>query len=359
MLIVNLLRELIDGSGSDLHLVSGSRPRIRINGELKDAECETAVVGHDDVWKMFEPLLSQTKKAALENRQDINSSIAWNDSFINARFRICLFWDRCGLSAALRLIPTKIPLLSDLFPPELEATFRSFINRRRGLILVVGATGSGKSTTVAAMIDAINIERSERIFTIEEPIEYGHTSKMSLISQREVGSDVESYEQGGLSVMRADPDVILIGELMTPEAVRIALAAAETGHLVFSTIHADSVSEAVRRLVESFPDNKETMQSMLARSLVTVVTQRLLPRASNTGRVAVHEIMIANSTIRKLIDEGQTDLSLAIEAGRNEGMCTMDDSVLGLYREGAISYDTAWNRVKDRERLGPRPVIVE
>jgi len=361
MALMELLKELVERNASDLHLVAAHAPVIRADGRLIPVEGDTEILEREAVAKLFEPFLSAKQMAALKDKQDIHTSVV-SDSFVSERygearrFRACIFWDLNGVSASLRVIPVNIPTLSQLFPPETEVTFRRFTQQKRGLILVVGATGSGKSTTTASMIETINIERRERIFTIEEPIEYLHTSKTSLISQREVGTDLESFEQGGLSAFRSDPDVILVGEIRTPEALRIALALAETGHLVFSTIHADSVSEAVRRMIESFPDARETMQSMIARSLNAIIGQRLVPRAGGFGRVAAHEIMIVNSRIRRLIDEGKIDLNLAIEAGRGEGMCTMDDSLLGLYRNGSIDYDRAWNFMNDRDRLGPRPV---
>ena len=364
MALMEYLKELVERNASDLHLVAGSPPMIRINGELLPLEHDTNVLGRETVGTLFEPFFSDTQQAMLRNRQDVHTSLV-SDIFSSTqygdaqRFRVCAFWDRHGIGASLRVIPTKIPTLDQLFTPEAEVTFRKLANLRRGLVLVVGPVGSGKSTTVAAMIETINTERCERIFTIEDPIEYAHSSKKSLISQREVGSDVESYEQGGISVMRADPDVVLVGELRTPEAVRIALALAETGHLVFSTIHAESASEAVRRMIEAFPDARDTMQSLVARSLQAVIGQRLVPRAARIGRAPANEIMLMNSRIRRMIGEGQTDLTVAIEAGRDEGMRTMDDSLLSLYRDGTISYEAAWLRIEDRERLGPRPLVAE
>jgi twitching motility protein PilT len=356
-----LLKEVVGRSASDLHLVPGSPPMLRINGFLIPSQAGakgSAILGRDDVRGLFEPFLTARQQAMLDQKQDIHTSIEADDSFMSERpgeairFRICLFWEREGLGAALRSIPVKIPTLSHLFTPETEATFRALIGLKRGLILVVGLTGSGKSTSIASMIDAINTEQCERIFTIEDPIEYVHTSKSSLISQREVGTDVESFEQGGLSAFRSDPDVILVGELRTQEAVRIAVALAETGHLVFATVHANTVSEAVRRMVEAFPETRETMQRMIARSLSAVIAQSLVPRATATGRVPILEIMLVNTRIRRLIEDGETDLSLAIEAGRAEGMRTMDDSVLQFYHNGTITYETAWNRIQNRDRLG-------
>ena len=352
----DLLAEMIERQASDLHLAAKHPPTLRYWGALSPVVLNGEPLGElglDDVDRLFASYLSGEEIAAFRNGRDVNKSIEWKGHL----FRSCFFQTRDGAAAALRLVPTNIPTLEALFGDDV-GTFRSLANLKRGLILTVGPTGSGKSTTTAAMIDEINRTRRERIITIEDPIEYVHQSKESLISQREVGGDIESVEQGALSALRADPDVILIGELRTPEAVRIALALAETGHLVFSTLFAVSVSEAIQRLIESFPDSPDTMRRMLARSFAAVISQRLLPRANGRGRIPVHEILLANSRVRGLIGGGATDLTLAIEAGRNEGMRTMDDAVLAAYRNDDITYDVAWNAVDNRERLGPRPVEV-
>jgi len=376
MTLAEMLTELIQRNGSDLHLVAGSKPTIRINGELNPlsapgenaaivrplSELDNAdILGRSDVQTLLAPHLSERQMADIDARVDVHTSVVIDTPAVSeqygeaGRFRACVFWDRRGLSAALRVIPRKIPALTDLFDPETEPIFRRLTDQRRGLILTVGLVGSGKSTTVAAMVDTINTERAEHIVTIEDPIEYLYTAKKSLISQREVGSDVESYEQGGWSALRSDPDVVVIGEFRTPEAVRIALALADTGHLVFATMHAGSVTEAVRRLVESFAENRAPMQRMISRSLCAVIAQRLVPRAGGVGRVPVNEIMLVNSRIRRMIVDGDDDFDLAIEAGRVEGMQTMDDSVMHRYERGMISYQKAWEIIQDRDRLGPQP----
>jgi len=360
MPLADLLKELVERHGSDLHLVTGVPPVLRIDGDL--TAYGKSELGDDEVWKLLEPFLTDRQKMDLGNRQDIHTSIRLDDVIANERyggaghFRACIFWDSNGLSAALRVIPHIIPSLSQLFSRETDAIFRSITNVKRGLVIIAGPTGSGKSTTLASIVDSINAERNERIFTIEDPVEYLYSSKKSLISQREVGVDVESYEQGGISAMKADPDVVLLGELKVPESVRVALALADTGHLVFATMHARSSSEAVGRLIESFPETKQTMQSTIARTLIAVVTQQLVPKANGGGRVAAHEIMTVNPRIRQMIDNGHTDLEVAIEAGRNEGMCTMDDSLTSLYRNGTISYETACARASDWKMMGPPPV---
>jgi twitching motility protein PilT len=357
MELTDLFSEFITRHASDLHLAAGQAPMLRTWGVLApiliSGSDTPPVLAPDDVDRLFAEYLSGEELAAFRQGRDVQKSIEWEGNL----FRCCFFQDRVGSAAELRLIPTKIPTLTELFGDGAE-TFRDLTKRTRGLILTVGPTGSGKSTTTAAMIDEINRTRSERIIMVEDVIEYVHTSKMSMVSQREVGSSVESVEQGALSVLRADPDVVLIGELRTPEAVRITLALAETGHLVFATMHAVSVSEAIQRLIESFPDARDTMRRMLARSVTAVISQRLLPRANGRGRVPVDEILLSNNRVRTLIAEGATDLTLAMEAGRDQGMRTMDDAILEVYNRGDISYDTAWGRIDDRERLGLKPAEV-
>lgn len=360
MQLSEMLKQLVERNGSDLHLVAGSTPTLRIAGNLTPIDGAGAI-GRVDVRDLLASYLSERQQTMLDDKADVMTSIVTDETYTSnnyggaARFRCCAFWDRNGVGASFRVIPSKIPTLAQLFEPERETLFRRLADMRRGLIVVAGMVGSGKSTTTAAMVETINNERAERIFTIEDPIEYVYSGKKSLISQREVGTDVDSYEQGGLSALRSDPDVVVVGEFRTPEAVRIALALADTGHLVFATLQADSVTESVRRLVEAFPDNKATMRRMLARSLNAIIAQRLLPRASGEGRVPANEIMLVNSRIRRMIDEGDTDFTLAIEAGRDQGMCTMDDCVLELYREGTIDYEKAWINIMDRDRLGRRP----
>ncbi|MEO7718741.1 MAG: PilT/PilU family type 4a pilus ATPase [Capsulimonas sp.] len=357
MELADLLSEFVGRQASDLHLAAGQPPTLRTWGALAPIFVGGGDVpptlASEDVDRLFAEYLSDDELTAFRGGRDVNKSIEWEGNL----FRCCFFQDRAGSAAELRLIPTKIPTLTELFGDG-AGLFRDLTAQKRGLILTVGPTGSGKSTTVAAMIDEINRERCERIITIEDTVEFVHRSKMSMVSQREVGSSVESVEQGALSVLRADPDVVLIGELRTPEAVRITLALAETGHLVFATMHAVSVSEAVQRLIESFPDAQDTMRRMLARSVTAVISQRLLPRANGRGRVPVDEILLSNNRVRTLISDGATDLTLAMEAGRDQGMRTMDDAILEAYSRGDISYDTAWGRIDDRERLGLKPAEV-
>ena len=348
MELKDLLAEFVNRKASDLHLMAQQPPTLRIDGDL--IPLDTPPLEPQAAEQLFAPYVSEAELFALRDGQDVNTSIEW----AGKRFRCCIFRDRTGTSAALRLIPCVVPSLRDLFGERAE-TFRKLTQARRGLILLAGNIGSGKSTTVAAMLNEINGERSERIITIEDPIEYIHSSQKSLFSQREVGKDVESLEHGALSALRADLDVALIGELRTPEAVRIALTLAETGHLVFSTLMADTASEAIQRLVEAFPEGGDRIRRLLARTVLAVIAQRLLPRASLHGRVPVNEILLATPRVRRLIDEGTTDFTLALEAGRGQGMCTMDDAVLTAYRADEISYDTAWNAIGDRERLGEGP----
>ena len=361
MELIDLLLEMVERDASDLHLVTGMPPMLRVRGILEatrlHSDDATVLVG-DEVNRLLDPHLSSKSRTALSDGCDIAQAITLNDGPARerggnaVRFRTCVFRDRLGVSAALRMIPDSIPTLSQIFSQETEDKFRGLLELKKGLILVVGSTGNGKSTTIASMIDAINTERCERIFTIEDPIEYVHHSKKSVVSQREVGSDVDSFEQGGLTALRSDPDIVLISELQTPESVRIAVALAETGHLVFASMQANSVSETITRLLESFPENRDTMQRMFARSFRAVVAQILLPRAGGNGRVPVHEILLTNDEVRAMIQRGETDFTEAMSAGHSAGMCTMDDSVMTLYKSGGITRECALDHLNDQGNMG-------
>lgn len=345
MELADLLQECVKLDALDLHLVAAMRPILRVNGQLVPVDGPSLSAA--DLEGVLAPYLTDHERAQLANGQDIHKSIE-NGS---ERFRACIFHDHAGIAAAVRRLQSKVPNLSDLYATAQAERIRSMLSNRRGLILVVGQTGSGKYTSVAAMINDINLTRSDRILTIEDPIEWVFRSKMSLISQREVGRDVESLEQGGLSALKTDCDVVFIGEIRTPEALRVALALAEIGYLVLTTLHASSTSAAVQRLLDSFPDAKESMRAMISRCLVAVVAQKLLPRSDRPGRAAANEVLIANPRVRSMIATGETDFSLVIEAGRSEGMWAMDDSVMDLYQEGTISIETARGELINRDRI--------
>jgi len=246
--------------------------------------------------------------------------------------------------------------LEDLYH---ETNFRflleSLIKQRRGLIVVTGPAGSGRTTTCMAMLEAINRTRAVRIITLEDPISYELTSKQSLITQRSIGQDVPTYESGAYWAFNQDVDVVFIAELRTLDMVQYAIALAEAGCLVFTKLHVESAAEAIRRLIDVFPEPRDLIRRMLARNLVAVIAQRLVPRSDRPGRVAANEALVVTQRTRQLLMEGSTDLTtgLVMEASRHIGMQTMDDSLVELYRDNIISYETAWLNINDRDRLGP------
>ena len=354
MELSTLLTEMVAQNASDLHLVVGLPPIFRIQGDLvprTSPDKRPALLGVGAVDSLLSPYLSDGQRVQSAER-DLTMTLRQDD----AVFHCQVFRERGRLAAAIRVVPLRIWSLSELgLPPILE----TLTQRRRGLILVTGPTGSGKSTTAAAMVEHINKTRAERIVTIEDRIEYEFRSKLSLITQRQVGEDVENYEQGILSAMNSDLDVALIGELRSMEAVRAALVLAETGHLVFSTLSVETASEAVQRLIEVFPEPRAAIRRLLARTLQAVIAQKLLPvtesyRAkTGKGRTVANEILVMTQRVRQMILEGQTDLTLVMEAGHTHGMQTMDEAILKEYRAGRVSYEVAELHMEDHHRLGP------
>lgn len=351
-----LLAEMVSQKATDLHLVVGLPPILRVNGELTPVttpEKMPNLEGADAVEVLLRPFLEEKQKALMPGH-DLCLTLQQE----NILFRCQLSWERSRLMAAIRVVPSRVPTLEELRLPPI---FEKLTHTRRGLILVTGPAGSGKSTTVTAMIEQINLTRSERIITLEDPIEYLFASKLSLITQRQVGEDVESYEQGVLSAMLSDPDVALIGELRTQETVRAALVLAETGHLVFSTLGVETASEAVQRLIEAFPEPRDAIRRLLARTLQAVIAQQLLPATeahraeTGQGRLAANEILILTGRVRQMILDGQTDFTLAMEAGHADGMQTMDEAVLSHYRAGRVHSDMARSRMQDVTRLDSPP----
>lgn len=353
MALTKLLTELVEQEGSDLHLIVGQPPVFRVHGELRRRE--EAPLDEEAMLALVRPQLSDSDWASVqEQKTDVETTLRIPD----ATFRFHVFRERGRLGAAIRVVPRETPTLDVLYPRERDSineTLHKIIELPRGLVLVTGPTGSGKDTTCAAMIETINQTAARRIITLEDPITYEFVSKKSLITQRSIGEDVVSYEQGAFWAFHEDLDVIFINEMRTLEVVQYALALAETGHLVFSTLHTGTVSEAIMRLIDVFPGPRDLIRRMLARNLAAVLAQQLLPRCDRPGRVAANEVLLMTPRTRQMIEQGQDTYHLAIEANREAGMQTMDDSILGLYRAGVISYETAWNRLIDTERLGPRP----
>jgi len=320
---------------SDVHISSGSVPTIRIDGDISQIP-NAPIYSSEQILEMLHSIMTDAQKKIYQERLELDFAIQVNEDL---RFRVNAFNNMNGPAAVFREIPSEIKTLANLHTPEVV---RSLSNSRKGLILVVGPTGSGKSTTLAALIDQINSTRSHHILTIEDPIEFVHKSKKSLINQREVGSSTLSFVNALKSALREDPDVILVGELRDIETIQLALTAAETGHLVLATLHTSSAFQTINRIIDVFPpEDKAVVRTMLSSSIKAIVSQRLLKQAGG-GRCAAYEILIANSSIRNLIREDQIhQINSIIELGKKTGMRMMKDSINELLQKGFISQETA------------------
>ena len=333
--IENLLEECLRRNASDIHIQYGLPPVLRIDGALTPLSGVPAL--NEDIVRslIFATLDSEQQKILIRDKE-FDYSFAFGDL---ARFRVNAFHERGKLAAAFRLIPNKIRNINELGMPGVVETFANF---PRGLVLVTGPTGSGKSTTLAALIDKINTEKSEHIITIEDPIEFTHKSKRSVVVQREVHYDTFSFSSALKSILREDPDVVLIGEMRDLETIQSAITVAETGHLVFATLHTNSAAQSIDRIIDVFPAHQQPqVRSQLSNILMAICAQRLVP-AIGGGRVCAAEIMVANPAIRALIREGKTfQLDTAIQTGAEFGMQTMDRTLADMVRTGTISYDSA------------------
>jgi twitching motility protein PilT len=267
-----------------------------------------------------------------------------------ARFRVNVFRDRSTIAAALRLIPTRIPTMQEL---GLPAIAEQLARRPRGLLLVTGPTGSGKSTTLASIIDQINRERSEHIITIEDPIEYLHTHKKSVINQRELGQDTHSFQAALRVALREDPDVLLVGEMRDLETIALAITCAETGHLVMATLHTNNAAESVDRMIDVFsPAQQEQIRVQLSNNILAVMSQQLLPRAGQPGRIAAIEVMVATAAIRNLVRENKAhQITSIIQTSAEHGMQTMDQALRDLYQQSMVTYEVAMQRAQNQEEL--------
>ena len=333
--IETLLEECIKRKASDLHLQYGLPPILRVDGVL------TPIAGNnplneETVKDLIFTTLDEEQQKILMQDKEFDYSFAFGDI---ARFRVNAFHERGKLAAAFRLIPNQIKNINDLGMPAIVETFAEF---PRGLVLVTGPTGSGKSTTLAALVDKINREKSVHIITIEDPIEFTHKSQRSVIAQREVHYDTFSFAAALRSVLREDPDVVLIGEMRDLETIQAAITIAETGHLVFATLHTNSAAQSIDRMIDVFPAHQQPqVRTQLSNMLMAICAQRLVP-AIGGGRVVAAEIMVANSAIRALIRDGKThQLDTAIQTGADQGMQTMDRTLAKLVQTGVITYDSA------------------
>jgi twitching motility protein PilT len=336
--LLDILLEVMERDASDLHLGAGAPPVVRINGELEDLDYPR--LAPNDTRELVYSILSQDQRQRLENDWEIDFSYSVPGK---ARFRVNAFFQRNALSAAFRLIPMKIPQLEDLGLPQI---LHDLTRKPRGFVVITGPTGSGKSTTLAAMIDEINTNRREHIITIEDPIEFLHSHKRSHVNQREVGADTSSFNRALKSVLRQDPDIILVGEMRDTETMATALTAAETGHLVFATLHTQDASQTIDRIIDVFPPHQQAqIRVQLASTLMGVCTQQLLPTADGRGRCVACEVLIPTPAIRHLIREGNThQIPSAIQTGALHNMQTMDAALADLVRKGRITRELAMNR---------------
>lgn len=330
-----LLEECIRQNASDLHLQVGLPPVLRVDGSLRSLSTY-GILDDATVQRLVFSTLDSEQKIILLKDKEFDYSFAYGDL---GRFRVNAFHEKGNMAGAFRLIPNVITNINDLGLPQVVSTFADHPN---GLVLVTGPTGSGKSTTLAALIDKINTERAEHIITIEDPIEFTHQSKRSVVAQREVHYDTFSFAAALRSILREDPDVVLIGEMRDLETIQAAITVAETGHLVFATLHTNSAAQSIDRMIDVFPAHQQPqVRSQLANILVGICSQRVVPALAG-GRVAVTEIMITNSAVRSIIREGKThQLDMTIQTGMSQGMQTMDRELAKFVRAGTISYDVA------------------
>ena len=326
---------LWDQRGSDLLLADDSPPRIRVDGKLRPVENAASLTGrqiHDIAW----PLLTKGQREIFETQMDVDFAFSWRDL---ARIRGSVFTQRGQTALSLRVIPSKIPSFEEL---GLPVAAEMVAQQPRGFVLVTGPTGSGKSTTLASIIDRVNETRAAHILTIEDPVEYVHRHKMSAVSQREVGLDSPSFERALRSALREDPDVLLIGEMRDIESIQIALTMAETGHLVFATLHTNDAPQAIDRIIDVFPAwRQEQTRVQLAASLSTIIAQRLIPKVGG-GMVAAFEVLVATSPVRNLIRENRSNqLANVMFTNQKEGMQILEASLAKLIHEGTITYEDA------------------
>lgn len=343
--IDELLHLVVQTNASDLHIAVGLPPVLRVDGELKQAPYEAFSPNISQ--RMVYDILTDEQIQKFESTFELDFSYALGRT---SRFRVNLFRDKGTVASAFRVIPTKIPTVQDLqLPPVIE----KLTHLKRGLVLVTGPTGSGKSTTLAAMINGINMTRSEHIITIEDPIEYLHNHKMSVINQRELGQDTKAFPNALRAALREDPDVILVGEMRDLETMQMAVSSAETGHLVFATLHTNSAASTVDRIVDSFPPGQqEQIRLQLSNNLQAVLCQQLVPRATGKGRVCAQEIMLATPAIKNLIREAKAhQISSMIQTSGQMGMQTMDMCLRDLYIQGKIVRDEALTRAMNRADL--------
>ena len=344
--VSELLAFTVKNGASDLHLSSGEPPMIRIHGDM--TRIKMPELPEREVQTMVYDIMNDTQRKLFEEHLELDFSFALGDI---ARFRVNVFKQNRGMAAAFRVIPSEVFTLEQLKCPEV---FSDISMTPRGICLVTGPTGSGKSTTLAAMVDHRNMNEKGHILTIEDPIEFVHRSKSALVSQRELGPHTHSFANALRSAMREDPDVILVGELRDLETIRLALTAAETGHMVFATLHTSSAPKTIDRIIDVFPAaEKDMVRAMLSESLRAVISQTLMKTADGTGRVAAHEIMLGTPAIRNLIRENKVPQMVSVmQTSAREGMQTLDADLQKLVKSRKITQQAALEKAQNKQAFG-------
>lgn len=346
MHINELLDVLLKQDASDLHIKVGNHPMLRVDGKMV-FQTKMPRLTPQLVEEVIDSMLDEHQRKAYEENWETDFAYEYDDK---ARFRVNVFHQRGTKAAVLRVIPTRVRTMEEL---QLPQVIRDFCDRPRGLILVTGPTGSGKSTTLAAMIDHINSNREEHIITIEDPVEFVHTNKKSLVNQRQVGTDTGSFSGALKSALRQDPDVVLIGEMRDLETISTAITTAETGHLVLATLHTTGAAQTVDRVIDVFPpEQQQQIRMQLSQNIQGVISQTLVPKATGRGRAAAFEIMVPTGALRNLIRDGKTfQIPAMIQTGRNVGMMSLEQSLYGLLKKHIITKESAFNKSMDREHL--------
>ncbi len=342
----DILMDVVSRNASDLHITAGAPPSVRVRGRLVGLD-GYPVLSTTDTREIVYSILTNDQRQRLETDWQLDFAYAIPG---HARFRVNAYFQRGALGAAFRLIPSKIASIDDL---GLPTAVHEFTNKPRGFVLVTGPTGSGKSTTLASMIDAINVTREEHIMTIEDPIEFLHRHKKCVVNQREIGSDAQSFAAALKAALRQDPDVILVGEMRDLETISTALTAAETGHLVFATLHTQDTPQTIDRIIDVFPPaQQQQVRVQLSVALQGIVTQQLLPTADGSGRIAACEVLVPTAAVRNLIREGKThQIPSAMQTGAGVGMQTLDASLAALVRAGKITQRLAEARSSTPDEL--------